>query len=148
MHVGSKGNWGKPIFNTNTLLNIHIPPAFYEEEKSGDITRGLSSLGYEPRVIFGDLVRQVFDEENGKDYVNYKLFESLKNGAFMSTNYNPEMVYWRRKPHFVIFTNQHLDHNKLSPIDGSCENFSIMVQLNKNILQALPTTLFNEKQTS
>ena len=122
---------------TATLPNIHIPQSFMKMENLETLNKGLSSLGYEPRVIFCDLARQVFDEEKWKkDCINYTLIESLKNGAFMSTKYNPEMVYWRRKPHFVIFTNQNLDYKNLALIDGSCENSLIMVQIKKKFLWA------------
>ena len=115
VYVDRKGNRGKTYFKHHFFAKYPHTAAFYEDGKSGDIKQGLSSLGYEPTVIFCDLARQVFDEEKWKkDCINYKLIESLKNGAFMSTKYKPEMVYWRKKPHFVIFTNQHLDYKKLS----------------------------------
>ena len=141
VYVDNKGNRGKTYFKHHYFAKYPNTAAFYEDGKSGDIKQGLSSLGYEPRVIFCDLSRQVFDEDKWeKDCINYKLIESLKNGAFMSTKYKPEMVYWRRKPHFVIFTNQHLDYTKLSFDRWVVREFLD----NGSIKEKIPTGLTNK----
>lgn len=114
VYVDPIGNRGKSFFKKFYCCKYPGTAIFYEEGKSSDIKHVIAQLGYSPRVIFLDVSRQVFDDEGGKDYFNYKLIESIKNGIFTSTKYGGHIVRLAETPHFVVFANQDLHYEKMS----------------------------------
>ena len=88
MYVDTKGNRSKSFFKNIYTAKYPNTCMYYEEGKAADIKHVIDNLEYDVRVIFLDLSRQVFDEKYGTDFINYKLMESLKNGAFTSTKYS------------------------------------------------------------
>ena len=114
VYVNTKGNRGKSFFKNTYAAKYPNTCMYYEEGKAEDIKHVISNLEYDVRVIFLDLSRQVFDEKYGTDFINYKLMESLKNGAFTSSKYSGTTMKMKYIPHFVVFSNKELEWDKMS----------------------------------
>ena len=114
VYVDTKGNRGKSFFKNTYAAKYPNTCMYYEEGKAADIKHVISNLEYDVRVIFLDLSRQVFDEKYGTDFIDYKLMESLKNGAFTSCKYSGTTMKMKYIPHFVVFSNKELEWDNMS----------------------------------
>ena len=87
VYVDPVGNRGKSFFKKIYAAKYPKTSIYYEEGKSSSMKHIVATLPYEPRVIFLDLSRQIIDDEGRKNFINYELIESLKNGSFTSPEY-------------------------------------------------------------
>ena len=114
VYVDPVGNRGKSFFKKIYAAKYPKTSIYYEEGKSSSIKHIVATLPYEPRVIFLDLSRQIIDDEGRKNFINYELIESLKNGSFTSSKYTGACAQLDEIPHFVIFSNHNLNWNCMS----------------------------------
>ena len=112
VYVDPVGNRGKSFFKNTYCAKYPKTTLCYEEGRSADIKHVISHLGYEPRVIFLDLSRQVLNAKY--DDVDYNLIETLKNRCFTSTKYGGSNICLRENVHFVIFSNHDLKWRNMS----------------------------------
>lgn len=113
--LDKEGNKGKTWFHL-WYKKRHPNDAFvWTTGKSDDLKYQILKTGKKYGAIFLDLCRNSFyeTESNHGDYVSYSMLEEVKNGYFTCGKYEGGQ-YSSGPPHLVIFTNHHLQYDKMS----------------------------------
>ena len=107
VYVDKEGNSGKTFYAQNRVQRYPDKTIVMNNGKSENMLHVASKVEEDPDVIFIDLSKCMSTR------VNYDTIEALKNGMFCSQKYNGRMVFWEKRPHFVIFSNCELDWSQM-----------------------------------